>query len=191
MIDTRKKGFSFLEVVMGVLIMTFGLIPLLWALIGGHNQVSITLRQVQASNHAANLLEALRATPFQDLALFPPSMIQIRGGDNKWRKPGEAREVEFILPEIVNSPVPSGATNVFDKFIESFFSKDVPIVPPLESNFRRYFIIMKDHEETPHYITVVVRVEWQKKDRLAAKKKAYWRHVELRTVLADPYFCDS
>ena len=170
--------------------MTFGLIPLLWALSSGHNQVGITLHQVQASNHAANLLEALRASPFQDLALFPPCMVQIRGGDNKWRRPSEASEVQVIFPEIASQQAPSGSTNVFDKFLRNFFNDAAAIVPPLEKRFQRYFIVIKDNDKTPRYITLIVRVEWEKKNRLAGDGKKVWRQVELRTVLSDPYFCD-
>ena len=186
----NKKGFSFIEIIIGVCIMTFGLIPLLWALSSGHNQVGITLHQVQASNHAANLLEALRATPFQDLALFPPSMVQIRGGDNRWRRPSEASDVKMIFSEIATQEAPSGSTTVFDKFVRNFFSKDSPIVPPLSRRFQRYFIVIKDNDKTPRYITLIVRVEWEKKNRLDGSGKKVWRHTELRTVLSDPYFCD-
>jgi len=192
MSTTGRRGFSFLEIIIGVCIMTFGLIPLLWALSGGTSQVGITLQQVQAANHASNLLEALRATPFQDLALFPPCMIQLKGGDNVWRAANEAGEVKLLFPEEATKPAPSGASTVFDKFQSNFFAKDAAIVPPLESIFTRYFVILKDDEGTPRYLTVVVRVEWEKRNRLADKpeERKSIRSVELRTVLADPYFCD-
>jgi len=191
----NKKAFSFLEVLIGVLILSVGLIPLMWAVSGGTNQVGITLRQVQAANHSANLLEALRATPFQDLTLFPPCMIQLIGGDNKWRKPSEATKVTFPYPDEVNQIPPPGATNVFDKFVNSFFPRgenDVAIVPPLEWQFRRYFIIIKDDPDTPRYITLIVRVEWMKKNALKKTGKGgIKRKTELRTVISDPYFSDT
>jgi prepilin-type N-terminal cleavage/methylation domain-containing protein len=191
----RKDGFSFLEVLIGIVILSVGLIPLMWAVSGGTSQVGVTLRQVQAANHSANLLEALRATPFQDLSMFPPSMIQLTGGDNKWRKPSEATDVTFPYEDEVNKPAPPGATNVFDKFVNSFFPKndtDVSIVPPLERQFRRYFIILKDDETTPRYITLIVRVEWMKTDTLTqTDKKGFLRSTELRTVISDPYFSDT
>jgi len=190
----HKNAFSFIEVLIGIVIVSVGLIPLMSAISAGTSQVGITLRQVQAANHSANLLEALRATPFQDLTLFPSCMIQISGGDNKWRKPSEASDVTFPYPEVVNQPPPPGATNVFDKFVNNFFPKgenDIAIVPNIGAVFRRYFIIIKDDEETPSYITLIVRVEWEKKNRLSQTKKTLPRHTELRTVISDPYFNDS
>lgn len=71
--NTQRTAFSFLEVMIGVMIVSVGLIPLMWAVSGGTSQVGVTLRQVQASNHSSNLMEALRATPFQELAMFPPA----------------------------------------------------------------------------------------------------------------------
>ncbi len=190
--QNTSQAFSFIEILIGVIILSVGLIPLLSALSGGTRQTAITLRQVQAANHASNLMEGLRATKFQDITLFPPCMVQLKGGDNTWRKPSEASEVELILPELANQPPPSGSTGVFDAFRNDFFAKDNPIVPPLSSRFSRYFVILKDDEKTPKYITIIVRVEWDVKNRLKAKGgKMQHRHVELRTVIADPYFCDS
>jgi len=194
LLSSRVKAFSFIEVLIGIVIVSVGLIPLMSAIQGGTSQVGVTLRQVQAANHSANLLEALRATPFQDLTLFPPCMIQLIGGDNKWRKPSEATDVDFLYSEVATKPPPPGATNVFDKFVNNFFPKgenDVAIVPNMGTSFRRYFLIVKDDEETPSYITLIVRVEWIKKNRLSKGAKPMARHTELRTVISDPYFNDS
>lgn len=122
-------------------------------------------------------------------------MIQLRGGDNKWRKPSEAPDVDFAYPDEVNKPAPSGATTVFDKFVDNFFPRsdtDIAIVPSLEKWFRRYYIILKDDETTPRYITLIVRTEWIKMNRLADKERAQIpRSTELRTVISDPYFSDT
>jgi len=187
-----RRGFNLIEILMGVAILSFGIIPLLWALHGGTIQTRLTLRQVQGSNHASNLLEALRATPYQDLARFPVCMTQIYGGDDLWRRSGDAPDIEYIMPEVIAQPESPDAGQVFDKFRSAFFSGDFPIVPHLDSTFSRYFIILKDKEKTPAYITLIVRVEWKTKNALSTpgdKKKN--RSVELRTVLADPYFFEG
>lgn len=193
----RRRGFSFLEVLIGIVILSFGLVPLLWALMGGTQQTHVTLRQVQAANHAANLLEALRATPFQELAQFPPCMAQLAGGDNGWRPPGEATELRLVLAEDANKPAPPAAAEVFARFKDNFFGGESPIVPPLDPPFSRYFVILKDSPDTPRYITLVARVEWEVKSRIddgeddEGPPKQKIRSVELRTVLSDPYFSDT
>ncbi len=195
----ERGGFTFTEILIAVIILVVGLLPLMWALVGGSRQTRITIKQVQAANHAANLLEALRTIPFKKLAAFPPCMVQT-GRDGKWHPPSEvAGEVEPVLADIAESPPPPQAAEVFEEFVNDFFAGDVPMVPPMGRNFVRYFVLIKDDPVKPTYITVVVRVEWKVRDIFrrgkergeggtAGSNPEKRRYVELRTVMADPYF---
>lgn len=183
----KRRAFSFVEVMIAIVILSCGLIPLLWNLLQATGHTKITVRQVQATNHAANLLEALRAVRFKDLVLFPPCRVQIEGGDNVWRAPGETPEVDFCMNEAYKAPGQDAET-AFGTFVADFCTGEKAIVPPLEPSFRRYFIILKDDDDKPTYLTLVVRVEWMSLNPLGSEgEKRRHRSVELRTVVADPY----
>lgn len=197
---TRRHGFTFAEILVALAVISFGILPLLWALHGGTRQTRISLRQVQAANHASNLIEAMRAFGFRKTQALPATKVQLRGNENKWQDYTSGMDLD--LEELTEPPptssdpeagirlageAPPGDPALFAEFEDRFFGADNPVVPPLEDNFTRYFHLVKS--PGGQYVTVIVRVEWPARlvSRSTNATKVVKRHVELRTVLADPY----
>ena len=65
-----KKGFSLIEVMVAVMIITLGVFPVYHLLSSGTRGVSVTVREVQAVNHAVSLLEIFKGLPFGVLNSF-------------------------------------------------------------------------------------------------------------------------
>lgn len=172
---------TFIEILMALAILTFGIIPLVHHLTGATRRTRISLRQVQGANHAANLMEALRSTGYQTLRNMPAVMVQLRGNENRWDTYGGQ---ELSLGDIQNDGL--GDAAVFEDFKRRFFG-DQPAVPEMESLFTRYFYLHR--VEAQPYITIIVRVEWPTNvfNKATGVREVKPRHVELRTVLADPF----
>jgi hypothetical protein len=167
---------------MAVAILTFGIIPVVHHILSATKMTKISLRQVQASNHASNLMEALRAMGYPKLRRMPATMVQLRGNDGRWDKYSSGMALGF--PDIVEDPI--GDPAIFESFKTKFFA-DPPIVPELEREFTRYYYLVR--AEGQPYVTLIVRVEWFQgslNNRTSGGKLAT-RFVELRTVLADPF----
>lgn len=178
-----RRGFTFTEILVGLCVLTLGIIPVVHALMGGTRQTGISLRQVQAANHASNLMEALQAFGFRNVVRLPSTMVQQRGGENKWEVYQAGMELGF--EGLAESRDQAGDTVAFDEFQGRFFA-DPPVVPPLENVFTRYFHLIRDAER--RYVTAIVRVEWTiRVPGTDGGQGSALRFVELRTVFADPY----
>ncbi len=199
-----RRGFTFTEILIAIAVLTFGIIPLVWAIMGGTTQTRISLRQVQAANHASNLLEALRTFGFRNVMRLPSTMVQLRGSDNRWAAYNSSMGLELDLltepavavptapgtgaPSMPAGPTPAtvGDPAAFAEFEGRYF-KEPLVVPPLEDVFTRYYHLVRSADG--QYVTVVVRVEWpvHQVNRSTGDSRTVPRSVELRTVLADPY----
>lgn len=178
-----RRGLTFIEILMAVALLTFGIIPVVHHILSATKQTRISLYQVQASNHASNLMEALRSQGYPRLRRMPNCMVQLRGNGGKWDKYSSGMQLGFEGIE----EDPYGDTAIFEEFRGKFFS-DPPIVPELESLFTRYFYLHRT-ADLP-YVTLIVRVEWlssRVKSQSAGQGSPAKRFVELRTVLADPF----
>lgn len=200
--STRRLGFSFIEILIGIVILIIGLIPLMLAYGMATKETRVSISQIQAINHAGNLLEALRAfgaQDFKNLTYFPASMEQRKGGDNVWVAVSGDDALTTALGAAGGTPVPalagttagtgddrqSGEKN-FETFKTTFMSGDTPVVAKLEMRFKRQFQLLRKGG----YVTVIVRVVWEEED-LASSTKPQERVIELRTVVADPYLASS
>lgn len=65
-----KKGFSLVEVMVAVMIITLGVIPVYHLLSSGTRGVSVSVREIQAVNHAVCLLELLKGVGFKEITNF-------------------------------------------------------------------------------------------------------------------------
>lgn len=63
-----KKGFSIIEVMLAIMIITLGVIPVYHLLSSGTRGVSVSVREIQAVNHAVCLIELLKGLGFDKLA---------------------------------------------------------------------------------------------------------------------------
>jgi type II secretory pathway pseudopilin PulG len=197
----RRAAFTFVEILIGIIILIIGLVPLMLAYSMATKETRVSISQIQAINHAANLLEALRAfgaNDFKKLTHFPRSMEQRKGGDNKWvaYEPAGFDTMVVATAAAGGTPAPAltgterseedptgvGAQENFAEFEKSFMSTDKPVVAKLEDRFKRSFQLLGKEG----YVTIVVRVLWEEDD-LAVSTKPQARMVELRTVVADPY----
>lgn len=194
-----RGGLTFLEILIGATILVLGLVPLFLAYSASTRGTRVSIQQVQAVNHSANLLEALRAfaaVDFKNISYFPGSMEQRKGGDQEWMPPSEQDEPGAegtTRPPVLGgmgTESPAGARDVeqiaqnnFREFKRIFFSGKQPVVAPLEKVFRRSFRVS---QRSPGLVTVIVKVSWEEFD-LQSTQGAGERVVELRTVLGDPY----
>lgn len=198
----RRSGFTFVEILIGIIILVIGLVPLMLAYSMATKETRVSISQIQAINHAANLLEALRAfgaQDFKNLTYFPAAMEQRKGGDNVWVPLSGDETMLTATAAAAGTPVPamagtnpgegddrgSGEKN-FTTFKTTFMSGTAPVVAKLEERFKRSFQLLRKGG----YVTVVVRVAWEEED-LAASTKPQVRVIELRTVVADPYLATS
>ena len=197
----RSAGFTFVEILIGIVILIIGLVPLMLAYGMATKETRVSISQIQAINHCANLLEALRAfgaQDFKNLTYFPDAMEQRTGGDNVWVAPSGDDAMTTALGAAGGTPAPalSGATpggddkqsadKNFETFKTTFMASDTPVVAKLEVRFKRSFQLLRKGG----YITLIVRVGWFEED-LAASTKPAARVIELRTVVADPYLASS
>ncbi len=192
----RNQGFSFLELFIGIIILFAGIIPIFWVMSGSTQTARLTVSQVQATNHASNLIEAIRAVGFDAVSQFPPIMQQL--GKGKWGVPQSLDEVLFAP---ISSDAPTNdQLKAWDSFEKAFFASDDPIVPPMEDYYIRYFAIRDSGGGAPadpsaptgsvrreKTLTVIIRVEWTVRRSSNAGEVQKKQHVELRTVLGDPY----
>lgn len=177
----RRRGITFVEVLIAVAVIAFGILPLLVNLNNQNRQTAMSLRQVQAANHASNLLEALRSTGYQSLKLLPSAMVQVRNGENKWTP--YSAGMNLALADIEDDG--QGDRGVFGEFEARFFGEP-PVMPPMEDLFTRYYYLYR--QEGSPYVTIIVRVEWPATGRNdAGKRDIIPRAVELRSLVADPY----
>lgn len=197
MIRRFHHGFSFLELFVGIVILFCGIIPILWVFSSSTQEAKLTVAQVQATNHAANLLEAVRAAGYDAVSQFPPVMVQLRGGTGVWKTPEDSAAIPW-------AGAPGGQPTedqkrAFDSFRQAFFDGKNPIVPEMEDTFERYLVVKGGKVGDPDaaggstapddgMIGVIVRIEWADTKPVAegAAERAP-QHVELRTVLGDPY----
>lgn len=194
-------GFSFLELFIGIVILMAGVIPIFWVMSGTTKGAQLTVAQVQATNHASNLLEAIRAAGFDAVSQFPAVMVQPEGGTQGWRAPDESTPIGWT--QVTAAPPSQEQKKAFESFRLAFFDAKDPIVPPMEQHFRRFLVVQgaksgndPDQMADPSsgqpaqsgsddgMIGVVVRVEWSSRTTKGEEKA---NHVELRTVLGDPY----
>ena len=178
----RRRGLSFIEVLMAIAVLTFGIIPMLVSIQRRTRLTRISLRQVQAANHASNLMEALRSLGYPGLRAMPTAKVQLRGNDGRWDTASDG--MGLGLEGIIDDGL--GDEAVFEDWRGRFFGEP-PVVPPLESLFTRYFYLHREAEMP--YITIVVRVEWPARvvDKRSGTASVSNRHVEVRTLVADPY----
>lgn len=195
------RGFTFVEILIGIIILIIGLVPLMLAYSMATKETRVSISQIQAINHAANLLEALRAfgaTDFKKLTHFPRKMEQRKGGDNKWvpfepsgfdtlvaataAASGQATAVLAGTEGVDEDSTGAAAQANFGEFEKAFTAGENPVVAKLGDRFRRSFQLLGKEG----YVTIVVRVTWLEED-LAVSTRQQERMVELRTVVADPY----
>lgn len=176
-----RQGMTFMEILVVIAMLTFGIIPLLHSMFQSTRQTSLSLRQIQASNHAANLLEALRTMGFPALVRMPPLMVQRAGNENTWEI--YRADMNLNVPNL-EEELPEGDVSIFEEFRSKFFS-DPAVVPPIEKVFTRYYRLIQD--PAGKYCTIVVRLEWQTGNNQPDGTKAEPRFVELRTLLSNPY----
>jgi hypothetical protein len=193
-----RQGFSFIELAVGIVILFCGIIPIFWVLSGSNKAAKLTISQVQATNHATNLLEAVRAAGYDAVSRFPPAMVQLKGGTGVWKPVDDPSTLSWVS-------LPSGSPNetakkAFDSFRQAFFDSKDPIVPPIEEQFERYLAVRggkgssSDMEgpgeaaaQDDGMIGVVVRIEWTASASGDKEGELIPQSVELRTVLGDPY----
>jgi prepilin-type N-terminal cleavage/methylation domain-containing protein len=65
-----RRGFSLIEVMLAITIITLGIFPVMYLLSSGTRGVKVSVREVQAVNHAVTLLELLKGIPFSTLNSF-------------------------------------------------------------------------------------------------------------------------
>ncbi|MBI3893689.1 MAG: hypothetical protein HY303_19390 [Candidatus Wallbacteria bacterium] len=197
-----KRGFSFLELFIGIVILMAGVIPIFWVMSGTSKGAKLTVQQVQATNHASNLLEAIRAAGFDAVSQFPQVMVQMEGAAGAWKFPEEAAALNWT--QIAQTAQTEEQKKAFESFRLAFFDGKDPIVPPMEDNYRRYLVVqgsksaaqpsegMEDPTHAQHasaddgMIGVIVRVEWTNRSGDKPEERVP-QYVELRTVLGDPY----
>lgn len=177
---------SFVEILIAIAVLTFGIIPIVHHIMSGARQTRISLRQVQAANHASNLMEALRSMGYLKLRAMPNAMVQLRGNENRWDKLSGGAD---IAEDRFAQDDGKGDESIFTEFQDLFFSGGgEPVVPNLESLFTRYYFLHRTDEDP--YITIIVRVEWPavpKHVQGGSGSGIAYRSVELRTLVADPY----
>lgn len=210
-----RTGFSFIEILIGVVILVVGLIPLMIAYTVSTRDSRVSMSQVQAINHATNLLEALRAfgqSEFKNLLHFPRAMEQRRGGANEWTVSADLSDMSDadeigrrplgFLGEGLPGRQESGGQESGGHPTEA---RPMDIAGLAEKNFaefKRVFFSPRN-PVVPHiddrfkrafkilvreqgYVTLIVKVSWDDVDPTSTKG-AQERTIELRTVLADPY----
>lgn len=197
----QRHAFSFIEILIGIIILVIGLVPLMLAYTMATRETRVSISQIQAINHSANLLEALRAfgaQDFKNLTYFPNAMEQRTGGDNVWVAMSGDDVMATAMGAAGGTPAPALAGSTpggddrgqadknFEQFKATFMSGETPVVAKLENRFKRNFQLLRKGG----YITVIVRVGWLEED-LAASTKPAERTIELRTVVADPYLATS
>ena len=196
-----RQGFSFIELFVGIVILMCGIIPIFWVLSGSNKAAKLTISQVQATTHATNLLEAVRAAGYDAVSRFPPAMVQLKGGTGVWKPVEDPSSLSSWVQLPAGSPNET-AKKAFDSFRQAFFTAKDPIVPPMEEQFERYLAIRggsgsstSEMEGTggvapaqdDGMIGVVVRVEWTASATGDKEGEQVPQAVELRTVLGDPY----
>lgn len=202
-----RRGFSFLELIVGIVILMCGVVPLFWVMSGSTRGAKLTVQQVQATTHATNLMEVVRAAGYDLANRFPAISVQMKGGGSAWRHLDDGRPFKWAGPE--DAAPTDDAKKAFDEFRQCFFDSKNPIVPPMEDYFERYLVIIDGSGSAPPpaasgpgapagggsgggsgKIGVVVRVEWTPNRPSATgeeKEKVGTQYVELRTVLGNPY----
>lgn len=72
----RKKGMTFIEILIAVLIFSLALGPLLNSLLAGLYLIQLSKEQTIAISDLRNMLEDMRATAFANMfSLFPESVV--------------------------------------------------------------------------------------------------------------------
>ncbi len=177
----RRSGMSFIEVLMAIAVLSLGIIPLIYTLTGTAKKTKLTIYQVQATSHAANLLEALRSLGYPGLRAMPSAMVQPRGGTNQWVPFSASMNLE--MEDIQDDG--RGDMSVFEDWKTTFFGEP-SVVPRLETQFTRYFYLYRTEDQP--YVTLIVRVEWPARGTTASGSNTIInRKVELRSLVADPY----
>jgi type II secretory pathway pseudopilin PulG len=184
----RSSGFSLIEVIIGIIILVIGLVPLMLCYTMSTKDTKVSISQVRAINHAANLLEALRGfggNNFIAMQTFPRAMEQRKGGTGEWSPSEESLGGTEATGEDGAPPAaPGGADGgSFAEFKKQFCEGANPILPKPEKEFRRVFWVLNLAQG---FTTLIVRVLWQEVDVNSPTGGAE-RMVELRSVIADPY----
>lgn len=70
MIYSRGNGFSFIELVLTLLVIGLALLPILSTFSASHQNTRATMEEIVSVNFASELIEALQALPFAQLCLM-------------------------------------------------------------------------------------------------------------------------
>lgn len=76
-----RTGFSFVEVLIAVLLIGLILVPILWFMTVSHRNTRSTINEVIASNLASEFMESIRALPFGTIRRVDGEIVMASGPD--------------------------------------------------------------------------------------------------------------
>jgi hypothetical protein len=175
---TNRKAFSFVEIMIAVVIMVVGILPVYFLLTSGTRGIRLGLYEVLAVNHASSVMELLRGFQHHEIMrdLYPQGADSAEVEQSGWVV--YSREEKGMQDSGTDGSwfVSAGADGRMKDFFNKWLSPE--ILPPLEVYFdRRVNLSCNDL-----YCVIKVEVGWKEEGK-SSIGAASRRSVDLRTVV--------
>jgi hypothetical protein len=172
-----KKGFSFIEIMIAVVVLMAGIFPVYYLLTSGTRGIHLGINEILAVNHASSVMELLRGLSFSQVHSFvnPGSTLMVtEKGTLVYNRVDEKME-RSPSPDAGGLTV-DGASSDGQTFVNQFFKSEN--FPPMEYIFDR--VVEMNCESK--FCVVRVKVEWTP-PKSTGRELGEKRDVELKTVV--------
>ena len=183
-----RKGFSLIEIMIAVLVISLGVIPVYMLLTSGTRGVRYGIRQIKAVNHCSAVLELFRGLQYKNIKAMT-DMGEMEASQKGYMVYSKVEERWVKNSDGLNGGAweVSGSSLATDFFIQLSPKEDSEseILPYLEAYFttRRVKVICK-----PEACVISSYIEWPRAQGNSQKKA---RNLEFKTVVVNEGLSNS
>ena len=177
-----KRGFTLIEIMIAIMVISLGVIPVYLLLTSGTRGVRYGIRQIKAVNHCSALLELFRGIQYKDiekmtddgdLEAFQAGYMVYSRSEEVWIKSSDS--LDNGQWEVSGS---SSANDFFSQLNPKENSED-EILPSLESYFTMRKVKVRCEAVA---CTIIASVEWRRDEGKSENKS---RELEFKTVVVN------
>ena len=158
----RLRGFSMVEIMIAVMVITLGVFPVFYLMTSGSRGTTVSIREIFAVNHAANIMELIMGYSYEKLvSIVGSEPVELAQGGWLYYNNSE-HKMEKVSSDSMSDggAVPmlwTGEAN--GSALQNWLNKLTPEIPPMEVFYTRKLEV---HCYTAaSYCEIAVIMEWE------------------------------
>ncbi|MBW7874565.1 MAG: hypothetical protein H3C47_01100 [Candidatus Cloacimonetes bacterium] len=158
----KIKGFSMVEIMIAVMVVTLGVFPVFYLMTSGSRGTTVSIREIFAVNHAANIMELVMGYSYEKLvSIVGSEAVELSQGGWLFYNNSE-HKLETVSSDSMSDggAVPmlwTGESN--GSALQGWLNKLNPEIPPMEVFYTRKLKVQCSPAQ--FYCTVAVIMEWE------------------------------